>query len=125
MKRMADRELKLMADSQPLGPSWIRDVLHELLEHRARIAAHAAAHPERLSDEELAGDASAFPTIAQAGSMALEIWQRRAADLTPKEIAFAKEWLRDLEDFAHMEAPEAQIPISIFRKLLAAHGVTP
>lgn len=92
-KRMTDDELRLMADSQPLGPSWIRDALLELLEHRARIAAHETAHPERLSDGQLGSIETALArdtrstvgldmTRKEGRAAIAEIRQRRATDLT-------------------------------------------
>lgn len=135
-ERMTDDELRLMADSQPLGPSWTRDVLVELLEHRTRIAAHAAAYPERLSDRTLCdlsfhmmneigdhlehdgGVGLSIPDARTVVAALLEIQQRRAEDLTPDGVAAVRDLLLSLDG-------EPRAMRCALTKILSAHGVSP
>lgn len=134
MARLTDEELRMLADSQPRGPSWIRDVLLELLEHRARIAAHATAHPERLSDEVVAKirrDLDNPDTYTRREMLRseqiiaiAEIQQRRAADLTPDDLETVREMLAEFAANDYGWENGTEDVVDVCRKLLRSHGAS-
>jgi hypothetical protein len=123
---MRESHYEMAAEAMSLLP----DLLAEIDQHRARIAAHAATHPERLSDGEVNEIVAAYEdepaaledaldadTIAQ---LAIEIQQRRAADLTPPQIDQVRAMLRDaVADRPIVCGPER---VDILRDILRAHG---
>lgn len=100
----------------------------EVQQYRARIAAHAAAHPERLSEGEVneiiaayedepaaLEDALDADTIAQ---LAVEVWQRRTWDLTPDETEALRTLLASLDG-------EPRAMRAAIEKIFNAHGSRP
>jgi hypothetical protein len=92
---MWDRDVMLDERHRAAGAMLVRAAVAEIRQHRARIAAHALAHPERLpqsSIDEIAacGDGAVLEDVVdgdEIGAMAIECQQRRAADLTPDQHA--------------------------------------
>jgi hypothetical protein len=124
-----------LAQCRALVPAECIGLLHavdgmvaEIKQHRAALAVHAAAHPERLSEDVLAGIAGALTQEGrglesvfmpgEAGSIVTEIQQRRAADLTPDEIAAMRMLMSSLDG-------EPRAMRTALEKLLRAHGATP
>lgn len=120
------------------GEAMQRAALLELQQHRARIAAHATAHPERLSEDDINGvvecgvglfeEFEDCLTGDEVRSMAIEIQQRRAADLTPDDLIEA----RRIHEWCAIHPPGAEISFEarrdiqrLLEKLLRAHGSQP
>jgi hypothetical protein len=114
--------------------------LGELQSHRARNAAHAAAHPERLSDNYLANRAAHIDCMTADGESTdalisqrraderraiAEIQHRRAADLTPEELETVREMLAEFEANDMGWENGCEDVVAVCRKILRAHGATP
>ncbi|HET9063733.1 MAG TPA: hypothetical protein VFO62_10630 [Candidatus Binatia bacterium] len=110
----------------------------ELQQHRARIAAHAAAHPERLSEKVLDSISTTLArdtrlmiggdmTRAEGRAAIAEIQQRRAADPTPEDVAVARDlidWCDGCLRINHKLEAHRDIK-RLLEKLISAAGVAP
>lgn len=114
-----------------------RLALLELQSYRARIAAHAKAHPERLDDEHiadlLASVSEGWRLMGhEAKAVLTEIQQRRAAALGPAQLEHIKRARAAIAggEVATMLAPHGwpdarDEVLEIFDAILRAHGVAP
>jgi hypothetical protein len=147
-QRLTDERIALIVEDikrwpaqyEPPDGEELLAALVELQQHRARIAAHASAHPERLSDVALTeivasiddadGDMTHLEDVVdgdEIGAMAIECQQGRALDLTPEDIAEARrihEWCASTSAPADLSFEPRRDIQRVIEKLLLAHGAT-
>lgn len=107
-------------------------IVAELQQHRARIAAHATAHPERLSEDQLDSIESALArdtrqtvgldmTRKEGRAAIAEIRQRRTTGLGLDDVERLWWLIRKLEDFIGDDCIRDPLRETLER-LLRAHG---